>query len=69
MQIKGDIISHLSKCQSLRRQNITHVADNVEKPLLVGVKIGSANMDINVEVPQIKIELPYDLTILLLGIY
>ena len=69
MQIKGDIISHLSKCQSLRRQNITHVAENVEKPLLVGMKIGSANMNINADVPQVKIELPYDLTILLLRIY
>ena len=69
MQIKGDIISHLLKCQSLRRQNITHVAENVEKPLFVGMKIGSANMDINAEVPQVKMELPYDLTILLLGIY
>ena len=39
-------------------------------PLLVGMCFGSATVENSVEVPQhLKLELPCDLAILLLGIY
>ena len=38
--------------------------------LLVGMKTGAATLENSMEVPQkLKLELPYDLAIVLLGIY